>query len=73
MSALAPELLFRASEAARRRIGGAAADDESVVDGDDAGLHEDRIDLAQGRRQQTNTGHKQRIMADAAQEFGHAT
>ena len=52
VSALAPELLFRASEAARRRVGGAAAaDDESVVDVDDADLYEDRVDLAKGRRQ----------------------
>ena len=41
VSALAPELLFRVSEAARR----------SVVDDDDTHLDEDRVDLADGRRE----------------------
>jgi len=41
VSALAPELLFRVSEAARR----------SVVDDDDTHLDEDCVDLADGRRE----------------------
>ena len=70
LSALAPELLYRASEALRRRIESRAdEDDGSVFDDEDAGLRQDRVDLAQRRRQQTNTDHDQRIVADAAQEF----
>jgi Ca2+-transporting ATPase len=60
VSAVAPELLARASAAARTVVAGASADSEvpivddeeavSVVEDEDAGIHEDRVDLAKRRR-----------------------
>ena len=72
ISAVAPELLFRASEAARGIVPG-VDDDLSVVDDDDADADEDRIDLPQRRRKQADTGHDDGIGAGAAHEVRHGS
>ncbi len=78
MSALAPELLARASEMARTVVGAHVDDDDpfgdevgSVVDDDNADVHEDSVDLAKRRRQQANTDHDEGIRAGAAQIVTH--
>ncbi|MGZ8812393.1 MAG: cation-translocating P-type ATPase [Mycobacterium sp.] len=52
VSVLGPELLARASEVVQSVVRGHADDDDagSVVDDDDADVHEDRVDLAKRRR-----------------------
>lgn len=74
VAAVAPDLLARMVQAARGlACATSAAVDDSVVDDDDPGLHEDRIDLAEGRRQKTDTGPDQSVGAGDAYEVGHDT
>jgi cation-transporting ATPase I len=79
VSAVAPELLARAGAVARTVIGGADADSEvpvvddaaSVVDDDDAGIHEERVDLPKRRRKQPNTDHNEGIRASTSHKVRH--
>ncbi|MGE5698267.1 MAG: cation-translocating P-type ATPase [Candidatus Sericytochromatia bacterium] len=82
VAALAPDLLDRLSQATRQLAAAsgvfdasavAGALDDSVVDYDDPGLHENRVDLAKGRRQKSDTGLDESVGAGETREIGHDT
>jgi len=72
VSAAAPALLSRASTAVRSSITTAGDDAGSLLDDEDAGTHQQRVDLPQRRREQVHTGHDERVAAGARSEFRHA-
>ena len=71
VSAAAPALLSRASAAVRSIITTAAGDADSLLDDEDAGTDQQRVDLPQRRREQMHTGHDQRVAASGTHEIGH--
>jgi cation-transporting ATPase I len=74
VSAVAPGLLTRASAVAREIVSGTAVDDDvSLLDDEDAGPGQERVDLPQRRSEQVHTGHDQRVAPGATREIGHTT
>ncbi|MCH5642755.1 cation-translocating P-type ATPase [Gordonia sp. ABSL49_1] len=66
VSKIAPDVLERMGQQARSRA------ESLVVDDEDTGANEQRVNFADRRREHTNAGGEQRVRADGTADLGHA-